>query len=196
MRLAERRRGEGKQDMRIRYRLMLAAAVALTVSLLTVRLWPEPSIPPVAVLPGVPAAALARPPAPQPVPAAPVEVKPVVASPATRGPEEATVVALGPGDVVPEPEVEEAPAQENDPIEPELPQTPQWRLEKTAHITTLLGRDVERMEREREEAEAHGDDARSEELEVLIRRNRARLHELREEMRELSDALREESSGE
>jgi hypothetical protein len=173
--------------MRIRYRLMLAGAVALTVALLTVWLWPVAPVAPVAVLPGVPEAPAPRPPAPEPVRAAvSLETAPKAASP------EATVVALGPGDAVPEPEVENAPPQVNDAIEPELPQTPQWRLEKTAHITTLLGRDVERMEREREQAEARGDEARREELELLIRRNRARLHELREEMRELSEAIREE----
>ncbi|HZI12459.1 MAG TPA: hypothetical protein VE153_18895 [Myxococcus sp.] len=183
--------------MRIRYRLMWAGAVALTVSLVTVWLWPESAVAPVAVLPGMPVAPATRPPAPEPEPARVAAAAPVEATPVAPGPEApaATVVALGPGDAVPEPEVANPPPQVNDAIEPELPQTPQWRLEKTAHVTMLLGRDVERMEREREQAEARGDDARGEELELLIRRNRARLHELREEMRELSDAIREESSG-
>jgi len=162
--------------MRNRYRWMLVAAVALTVSLLTVLPWPTS--------PMAPASPLAAPSDP-PVSAtleALVEARP------------ATVVALVPGDVSPEPEVENPPPQENDAIPPELPQTPQWRLEKTTHLTALLGRDVERLEREREAAEARGDARRSSELETLLRRNRARLHELREEVRELGDAVKDASS--
>ncbi|MCY1018811.1 hypothetical protein [Pyxidicoccus sp. MSG2] len=184
--------------MRIRYRLMLAAAVALTVSLLAVVLWPTSSVPPV-------------------VPEAPVAVAPVASAPVASSPEsvpekvaartraepvltsseaQATVVALGPGDVAPEPEVEGAPAQENDAIAPELPQTAQWRLEKTTRITALLGRDVERLEREREDAEARGDERRSAQLQTLLVRHRARLHELREEIQELGEAAKQESSAE
>ncbi|MFP2906555.1 hypothetical protein ACLESD_16105, partial [Pyxidicoccus sp. 3LFB2] len=106
----------------------------------------------------------------------------------------ATVVALAPGDVPPEPEVENPPVQENDAIQPELPQTPRWRLEKTMHITALLGRDVERLEREREIAEARGDERRSAQLDTLLRRNRVRLDELREELRVLGEAAKEETS--
>jgi hypothetical protein len=182
--------------MRIRYRLMLVAAVALTVSLLTVVLWPTspvapeaaPSEPPIATGPGTPA--------PEPVSPKVVARERVEPVPASNEERPATVVALAPGDVPPEPEVANPPPQENDAIEPELPQTAQWRLEKTTHLTALLGRDVERLEREREDAEARGDERRSEQLGTLLSRNRARLHELREELRELGEAVKEESSTE
>ncbi|MBZ4420534.1 hypothetical protein [Myxococcus sp. RHSTA-1-4] len=183
--------------MRIRYRLMLAAVVALTVSLVMVALWPDSPPPPgsPAVAKPVMSEAAPPPPAPVPEPATAARVEPVLASAEAAGPA-ATVVALGPGDVAPEPEVENAPPQENDEIAPELPRTVQWRLEKTAHITALLGRDVERLEREREDAEARGDERRSEQLQMLIQRHRARLHELREEIRELDELVKEESSSE
>lgn len=183
--------------MRIRYRLMLAAAVALTVSLLAVVLWPASPVPPassVAVPSEAPVAAAA--PAPEPEPqkvAARTRAEPVLTSNEAR---QATVVALRPGDVAPEPEVEGAPPHENDEIAPELPQTAQWRLEKTTHITALLGRDVERLEREREQAEARGDERRSAQLQMLLQRNRARLHELREEIQELGEAAKQESASE
>jgi hypothetical protein len=183
--------------MRIRYRLMLAAAVALTVSLLAVVLWPTSSVPPVAVPSEAPIAAVPMASATEPVPApekaaARTRAEPVLASSEAQ----ATVVALGPGDVAPEPEVEGAPPQENDAIAPELPQTAQWRLEKTTRVTALLGRDVERLEREREDAEARGDERRSAQLQMLLVRQRARLHELREEIQELSEAAKQESSAE
>lgn len=180
--------------MRIRYRLMLAAAVALAVSLVAVALWPTASPPPASsevALTGEPEA-----PAPEPVPeqdVARARAEPVPPRAEAREPE-ATVVATGPGDSVPEPEVENAPPQQNDPIAPELPQTAQWRLEKTAHITALLGRDVERLEREREQAEARGDERRSQQLQRLLQRHRARLHELSQELVELKEAAQEEES--
>lgn len=176
---------------------MLAGAVALTAALVAVAMWPaSPAVPESrGVVPAeAPVASAAEVPAPEPVPqTVAARVEPVVAS--SEAPR-ATVVALGPGDVAPEPEVEDAPAQENDPIEPELPQTAQWRLEKTAHITALLGRDVERLEREREDAEARGDERRSAQLQTLLMRDRARLHELREEIEELTEAAKQEASGE
>jgi hypothetical protein len=176
---------------------MLAGAVALTVSLLVVALWPASPVAseaPVTAPSEAPVAPVAEAAAPAPVPAkVAARVEPVLASSEER---RATVVALGPGDVAPEPEVEGAPPQENDEIVPELPQTAQWRLEKTTHITALLGRDVERLEHEREEAEARGDERRSAQLQTLLQRHRARLHELREELQELSEAAKQESSDE
>jgi hypothetical protein len=175
----------------------LAAVVALTVSLLAVVLWPTSPVPPassVAAPSEAPVAAAV--PAPEPVPqklAARTRAEPVLTS---SEPRQATVVALRPGDVAPELEVEGAPPQENDEIAPELPQTAQWRLEKTTHITALLGRDVERLEREREQAEARGDERRSAQLQMLLQRNRARLHELREEIQELGEAAKQESAAE
>ncbi|WP_342377174.1 hypothetical protein NVS55_37915 [Myxococcus stipitatus] len=115
------------------------------------------------------------------------------AVPPEEAPPAATVVAPRPGDVPPEPEVENPPPQQNDEIQPELPQTARWRLEKTTHITTLLGRDVERLEREREQAEARGDDARVRQLDTMLQRNRGRLVSLREEIRTLTEAAEQEA---
>jgi hypothetical protein len=88
--------------------------------------------------------------------------------------------------------VSNPPPQENDAITPEKPQTARWRLQKTEHITALLGRDVERLERERQEADTRGDDARREQLETLLQRNRTRVQELRAEIQELSEAAKNE----
>ena len=76
--------------------------------------------------------------------------------------------------------------QVNDPILPEKPQTAEWRLEKTERITTLLARDVERLEREKEEATARGDEAERQRLDILIQRHRNRLQRLREQIQTLS----------
>ncbi|WP_267968731.1 hypothetical protein [Myxococcus stipitatus] len=142
----------------------------------------EASAPEVAAAPSKPAPSVAR------------GEAPAAAPPPAEEPRAATVVALKPGDVPPEPEVENPPPQENDPIAPELPQTAQWKLEKTTHITALLGRDVERLERERELAEARGDDARGRQLETLIQRQRGRLTGLREEIRVLTEEAAKESA--
>lgn len=114
---------------------------------------------------------------------------------ATReeAPPSATVVPLGPGDVAPEPEVENPPPQQNDEIQPEQPQTAQWRLEKTTHITALLGRDVERLEREREAAAARGDDERVRQVNTLLQRNRGQLDHLRDEIRALNAEAEQEA---
>ena len=100
--------------------------------------------------------------------------------------------AARPGDVPPEPEVANAPPQQNDAIEPEQPQTARWKLEKTEHITALLGRDVERLEREREEAESRGDKAPRRTGGHAAPAHRVRLDELREEARTLAEAARNE----
>ncbi|CAM3826668.1 hypothetical protein G4177_00875 [Corallococcus sp. ZKHCc1 1396] len=105
---------------------------------------------------------------------------------------EATVVPPAPGDVPPEPEVEGAPPQPNDPIVEELPQTARWKLEKTEHVASLLGRDVARLEGEKQEARARGDTVRVEQVEALLQRHRVRLEELREEARSLTEAARNE----
>src|SRR5690606_36014336 len=101
-------------------------------------------------------------------------------APALELPGEATVVPVGPGDEVPSPESPNPLPQVNDPILPEKPQTPEWRLEKTERITALLARDVERLEREREEAAARGDEAERQRLDILIQRHHNRLRKLRE----------------
>ncbi len=97
------------------------------------------------------------------------------------------MVPVGPGDEVPSPESPNPLPQVNDPILPEKPQTPEWRLERTQRIATLLTRDVERLEREKEEAAARGDEAERQRLDVLIQRHRNRLRKLREEIQVLAD---------
>ncbi|WP_257451423.1 hypothetical protein [Archangium lipolyticum] len=124
-------------------------------------------------------------------PAKPEPVKPEAPEQAAEG-LRATVVPIGPGDVVPEPEVENPLPQENDPIEPEKPQTAAWRHEKMVRITELLGRDVERLEQERAAARTRGDEAEARRLEVQLTRHRARLGKLREETVALEEAARKE----
>ena len=95
---------------------------------------------------------------------------------APEGP--ATVVPIGPGDVVPEPEVANAPPQQNDPIEPEKPQTAEWKHGKLVRITELMERDVERLEEERVVAEASGNTEEAKRLAVQLSRHRANLQKL------------------
>ncbi|MBU8896821.1 hypothetical protein KRR26_14475 [Corallococcus sp. M34] len=179
--------------MRIRYRLLWAGVAVLGMAVLAVWLWPSPSapLPPAPVMADAPMAA-PRPPEPAPGPR-PVAV-PAAPRPVTGESTEAraTVVPPRPGDVPPEPEVSNPPPQQNDPIEPEKPQTARWRLAKTERITAVLGRDVERLEREREMADSRGDSARREQLELLIQRQRVRLSELREEVATLTEAAKNE----
>lgn len=96
------------------------------------------------------------------------------------------MVPVGPGDEVPSPESPHPLPQVNEPILPEKPQTAEWRLEKTERITALLARDVERLEREKEEAAARGDEAERERLDILIQRQRKRLQGLREQIQALA----------
>ncbi|WP_375768685.1 hypothetical protein [Archangium gephyra] len=104
----------------------------------------------------------------------------------------ATVVPTGPGDEVPEPEVENAPPQQNDPIKPELPQTAEWKHGKLVRITELMERDVERLEEERAVAEANGDKEEAKRLEVQLSRHRARLTKLNEETAALAGQASQE----
>ncbi|SEM46875.1 hypothetical protein SAMN05444354_11768 [Stigmatella aurantiaca] len=137
-----------------------------------------PSAAPAPPPPAAPAARTARPP-PQ-APAAPSVTAEHDSHP------HATVVPLGPEDEVPELESSHPLPQENDPIEPERPQTARWRLGKTERITELLERDVQRLERERDEARARGDAGERQRLDILIRREQARLTSLREEISKLA----------
>jgi hypothetical protein len=104
----------------------------------------------------------------------------------------ATVVPIQPGDEVPELGVENTSSEPNDPIAPEKPQTAAWRHGKMVRITELLGRDVERLEQERKQADARGDEAEAKRLEVQLARHRARLGQLREETAALAEAARQE----
>lgn len=185
--------------MKNRNRLMLVAGVALVGALSWVLTWgtPPPGVPTEREVAEAPPA-----PVPPPAPQASLKAAPVVphAEPVPEAPGEqlppATVVALRPGDVAPEPEVENPPPQENDEIQPELPQTAQWRLEKTTHISALLGRDVERLEREREAADGRENTERVRQLDAMIQRQRGRLVSLREELRTLTEAAAKESAQE
>lgn len=171
-----------------RYVLPLVAGVLL-VAALAVMLWPRPSEPPASVE-SLPVVAVPAAPAPvEPPPRAKEVAAPVAASAPVEGP--ATVVASQPGDEVPAPD-REGPPQENDPIEPEKPQTARWKLEKTERISTLLGRDVERLERERERAESRGDAQEAQRLGTLIQRHRGHLEKLRQDIAQLAEAAKNE----
>jgi hypothetical protein len=130
------------------------------------------------------------PPPSAPTPAARTSRPPPQAPSATAEhdghPHDATEVPLKPEDEVPELESSNPLPQENDPIEPEKPQTARWRLGKTERITALLDRDVRRLERERDEAGARGDTGERQRLDILIRREQTRLTRLREEIAELA----------
>jgi hypothetical protein len=93
---------------------------------------------------------------------------------------------------VPEPESSNPLPQVNDPIEPEKPQTLRWRLGKTERITTLLTRDVARLEQQRAAAEASGNEQERQRLDTLLRRNQERLRKLREEIIKLADEANRE----
>ncbi|WP_163866176.1 hypothetical protein [Myxococcus eversor] len=182
--------------MKSRNRLMLAAGVALGVALTLGLLWPAPP----SEAPGAPEVveAASAPPSPPPPARAVAAVAQAPESPpeSEAAPRDATVVALRPGDVAPEPEVANPPPQMNDELQPELPQTAQWKLEKTTHITTLLGREVERLEHERDTVDARGDPERVRQVETLLQRHRVRLVKLREEVRTLTEAAAEEAARE
>ncbi|WP_255217453.1 hypothetical protein [Myxococcus sp. AM010] len=175
--------------MRIRYRLILAGAGVLAVALGSVEFWPQSEPAP------LPAAmrSMAVPPAPPP-PAPPPRVVPVNAAevPAPAPPREVpqvTVARMEPEPVEPEPELEDASLprpEDNDDLEPELPQTAQWELEKTARVAALVERDVVRLAREREDAAAQGDVRRGEQLDVLLQRSLEQLRDLHEEVRRLA----------
>lgn len=116
-----------------------------------------------------------------------------VGSGAAAGPAPAASQALAAmEEPPPESEESDSPPQENDPIEPEKPQTAAWRHVKLVRITGLLERDVERLEAERQAARARGDEAEARRLAVQLARHRARLGSLREETVVMADAARQE----
>lgn len=186
--------------MKTRSRLLLPLAAALLLgAALVVRFFlssPELEPSPVAGGPAVQASPTAlapsEPVAPARVATKPEPVKAEATAQLAEGP--ATVVPVGPGDVVPEPEAENNPPQPNDPIAPEKPQTAAWKHEKTARITVVLDRDVERLVEERQAAQARGDEAEAKRLEVQIARHRSRLVKLREEAAGLAESARAESA--
>ncbi|HEX8439621.1 hypothetical protein [Archangium sp.] len=185
--------------MNLRSRIVppLAAALLLGTALALRFFGPAPEAKPQAPerrsMPAIAAVVAMPPPVPVSPAAAPARPEPVKAEARVELAEgRATVVPIGPGDVVPEPEVENPPPQENDPIEPEKPQTAAWKHGKMVRISELLGRDVERLEQERLSAEKRGDSAEARRLEVQLSRHKARLGTLREEMAALAEAARHE----
>ncbi|WP_426755717.1 hypothetical protein [Myxococcus sp. Y35] len=177
--------------MRIRYRLMLTGAGVLAVALGAVALWPEPAppAPPAAMFAASEPEPMSPPPPP---PAPPPQVVPVsTAAPEVRAPEPrhdgptVTVARMEPEPMPPEPELSHPPLQYNDELEPELPQTTQWELEKTSRLAALVERDVVRLAREREDALARGDLQRGEQLDLMLQRNLGQLRELHDEIRKL-----------
>jgi hypothetical protein len=93
----------------------------------------------------------------------------------------ATEVPIGPGDVVPEPEVANPLPQQNDAIAPEKPQTAEWKRGKLVRMSELMARDVERLEEERAVAEANGNKEEAKRLEIQLSRHRANLEKLHEQ---------------
>ncbi len=170
--------------------LLLASALALHFLLSE----PEPEAAPAWASPvtvAPPATAATAPTNPEPV-KAPQAQAPVARVEVTQAGERATVVPIQPGDLVPEPEVENPPPQQNDPIEPEKPQTAAWKHGKMVRMSELLERDVDRLEEERLAAEKRGDGEEAKRLEVQLRRHRARLGKLREETETLAETARQE----
>jgi len=186
---------------RSRFLLPLGAALMLGTALVLHLLVsvPEPEAAPVAPVSPVtvappPVTPASAPTNPEPVKAQGVQEAPGERVVATEDGRRATVVPIQPGDEVPEPEVENPPPQQNDPIEPEKPQTAEWKHGKTVRISELLERDVERLEEERLAAEKRGDGEEAKRLEVQLKRHRARLGKLREETETLAEAARQESA--
>lgn len=168
--------------------LLLGAALVLRLFLTGPEVTASAGTPPPTTV--SPSASVSAPAAPRAQPPAPVKSEPhAVASSEGRA---ATVVPIGPGDVVPEPEVENAPPQQNDPIEPEKPQTPEWKHGKLVRMTELMERDVERLEEERLVAEANGNTEEAKRLQVQISRSRASLMKLHEQRAGLAGEVSQE----
>ena len=171
--------------------LLLGAALVLRFVLTAPQAGaPAGTPPPMTVSPGAPSASSSAPEAPRARPSTPVKSGPdAVATSEGRG---ATEVPIGPGDVVPEPEVENAPPQRNDPIEPEKPQTAEWKHGKLVRISELMARDVERLEEERAAAEANGDQEEAKRLAVQLSRHWARLEMLNKQTAALAGQAKQE----
>lgn len=102
---------------------------------------------------------------------------------------DAVVVPVGPGDEVPSPERDDGTVVENDPIEPEQPQTPEWKLEKTVHIASLVDRQIGRIESDLALAESRGDRTEAQRLRVRLARQKHRLEGIRGEVDDLRAAI-------
>ncbi len=174
--------------MRIRHCLVLGGAGVLAVALGAVKLWPAPVVEPAQVAAfTAPEPLPPPPPAPAPPQRVPVRAVESVARtpPPPRETPQVSVARLPPEPMEPEPELSHPPPQYNEGIEPELPQTAQWELDKTARLAALVERDVVRLAREREDAVMQGDHQRSEQIDVMLQRNLEQLRGLHDEIRKL-----------
>lgn len=170
--------------------LLLGAVLVLRLLLTGPQAGTPAGAPPPTVSPGTTSASVSAPAAVRAQPAAPVKTGPeAVVSSEGRG---ATEVPIGPDDVVPEPEVANPLPQQNEPIEPEKPQTAEWKQGKLVRITELMTRDVERLEAERAAAEAGGNKEEAKRLAVQLSRHRARLNKLHEETAALAGQASQE----
>ncbi|WP_216611762.1 hypothetical protein, partial [Myxococcus xanthus] len=122
------------------------------------------------------------------VPVMAPEVAPPAPAPRQEAPQ-VSVARMAPEPVVPEPEVSFSSPEDNDDIEPELPQTAQWELEKMARLAALVERDVVRLAREREDAMSQGDVQRGAQIDALLQRNLGQLRELHDEVRRLAEEV-------
>lgn len=119
----------------------------------------------------------------RPAPAAPaatVDLPDVAVSAPAPAPSPASVETVASSET-PAPEAPPA-AVSNEPIPPELPQTPAWKLEKTTHVRELLGRHVARLEAERAAAQAAGKTDEAKRLTVVVARAQRRLADLEAEI--------------
>ena len=171
---------EKKPEMDSRSRFALAVTVTVVGAVgLVLALVTSPDVLP-RESPPAPRTALSRPAVASASPRAEAVASAAVRAPAAQG---VPPASEGSSQAV---SAEEAP--ENDPILPELPQTPEWRHGKLVRITSLLERDVTRLEAERERARARGDADEARRLEVQVLRHRARLESLRAESAALGSA--------
>ncbi|HYV45642.1 MAG TPA: hypothetical protein VFA20_12320 [Myxococcaceae bacterium] len=76
------------------------------------------------------------------------------------------------------PDVSPTPSEEESAIPPEAPQTVEWKLGKTELILDSLGKRVQRLEKEIQEAEARGDRETARRQRLLLDRSRQRMAEL------------------
>ncbi len=175
-------------------RWALPVAGILGAALVFVLLRPSPAPEPTAQVapkaaPAAPSAVARTEPAPAPAPAA----KPSLPAGEVyvEGQGLATVVPAEPNASVPPPaDGPEDDPSVNPPIEPEKPQTPEWKLEKTTRIAGLMSNRISRLEARVKELEAKGDPAALEEQRVLLERNRKRRAELDVEMAALREQIR------
>ena len=161
--------------MTLRTRLLVGAALLLALGLLAEWTLREPAgETPAATHSPQPRSNLPPPPPPA-----------EAALPAAAAAPEAALTSNAPAPAEEEDEAVRGVPHDNDPIEPELPQTPEWKLEKTAQLQGLLDRHVARLEAERAAAQAAGQQEEAKRLEVATARAQRRLERLQQEMASL-----------